>query len=115
MKMQLLAREAGLSADVHKRFETQLLQMENRTYLWLHLALDDIRITLNDSLQPDAESIRPVPTTVNAAYAKILARVHADQFSTVKKILLIITGARRPLTIQEMALALGIALKPDHR
>jgi hypothetical protein len=113
IKMQQLAREAALSSEVRKRFETQLLEMESRTYLWLHLALDDIRMTLNNSLQPDAESIRPIPPTVDAAYANILARVQADQFATVKKILLIICGARRPLTVQEMAIALGIALKPE--
>ncbi|KAB8212112.1 ankyrin repeat-containing domain protein [Aspergillus parasiticus] len=113
IKMQQLAREAGLSPEVHKKFETQLLQMANRTYLWLHLALEDIRATLNNSLQPDTESIRNIPSSVNAAYANILARVHADQSSTVKKILLIICGARRPLTIHEMAIALGIALRPE--
>lgn len=113
IKMKQLALEIGLSPDVHQRFQTQLLQMGNRTYLWLHLVLDDIRTTLNESLQPDAESIKPIPSTVDAAYARVLARVHADQFSTVKKILLIICGARRPLTIHEMAIALGITLQPE--
>ena len=50
---------------------------------------------------------------MDAAYANILARVQENQFLTVKTILLIICGARRPLTIQEMAIALGIALKPE--
>ena len=113
IRMKQLAEKVGLSPEVHQRFQTQLLQMENRTYLWLHLVLDDIHTTLNESLQPEAESIKPIPSTVDAAYAKILARVHADQFSTVKKILLIICGARRPLTIYEMAIALGITLKPE--
>lgn len=113
MKMQQVAREAGLSSEVQKTLETQLLQMQNRTYLWLHLAIEDIRTTLSNSLQPGSESIRHVPATVDAAYANILARVQADQFSTVKKILLIVCGASRPLTISEMAIALGIALKPE--
>ncbi|CAG8098795.1 unnamed protein product [Penicillium olsonii] len=113
IKMQQVAREAGLSSEVQKRFETQLQQMENRTYLWLHLALEDIRTTLSNSVQPDSESIRHIPPTVDAAYANILARVQENQFLTVKTILLIICGARRPLTIQEMAIALGIALKPE--
>lgn len=113
IKMKQLADKEGLSPEVHQRFQTQLLQMKNRTYLWLHLVLDDIRATLKYSLHPDAESIKPIPKTVNAAYAKILARVDADQFSTVRKILLIICGARRPLTIYEMAIALGITLKPE--
>ncbi|CAG8256821.1 unnamed protein product [Penicillium olsonii] len=113
IKMQQVAREAGLSPEEQKKFETELLQMENRTYLWLHLAIEDIRTTLSNSVQPDSESIRHIPPTVDAAYANILARVQASQLSTVKTILLIICGARRPLTIQEMAIALGIALKPE--
>ncbi|KAJ6126271.1 hypothetical protein N7471_010764 [Penicillium samsonianum] len=43
------------------------------------------------------------------AYEKILSRVPSSQKSTVKKVLHIIVGARRPLTIAEMAIALGLA------
>ncbi|KAL6233007.1 hypothetical protein BDW75DRAFT_232303 [Aspergillus navahoensis] len=98
-----------------QRLEDQLLRMEHRTYIWLYLAIDDIRTTFKDSLWPADESIRLIPPSVDAAYGKILARVPSNQVNTVRKILQIIVGAQRPLTTQEMAMALGIALFPKSR
>ena len=112
MRVKELAETASLSSDVQQRLEHQLLQMEHRTYLWLYLAIDDIRTTLKYSLLPAEESIRLIPPSVDAAYEKILVRVPCNQVHTVRKILQIIVGARRPLTTQEMAMALGIALSP---
>ncbi|KAJ6088396.1 hypothetical protein N7486_009657 [Penicillium sp. IBT 16267x] len=89
--------------------------MEHRTYLWLHLAIDDIRTTFKHSLRPAKNSITLIPPSVNAAYEKILCRVPADEMDTVKKILEIIVATRRPLTIREMAMALGIATCSEAR
>ncbi|KAJ5865176.1 uncharacterized protein N7529_007092 [Penicillium soppii] len=108
-RVRELAETVPLSPELHYRIEQQLLQMEHRTYLWLHLAIDDIRTTFKDSLQPSEDSITLIPPSVNAAYEKILCRVPAGLMDRVKKILEIIVAARRPLTIQEMAMALGIA------
>ncbi|KAL4911651.1 purine and uridine phosphorylase, partial [Aspergillus aurantiobrunneus] len=111
VRVQELAKASKLSPDVQQRIEQQLLQMEHRTYLWLHLAIDDIRATFRDSLRPAEESIQLVPPSVNDAYARILDRVPSNHKDTVKKILQIIVGARRPLTIEEMAMALGLATR----
>ncbi|GFF25367.1 isoform 2 of ankyrin repeat domain-containing protein 50 [Aspergillus udagawae] len=115
IRVKELAETTSLSSDVQQRLEQQLLQMEHRTYLWLYLAIDDIRTTFKDSFRPAEESIRLIPPSVEAAYEKILARVPANRVWTVKKILQIIVGARRPLTTQEMAMALGVALSPETR
>ncbi|KAJ5359789.1 hypothetical protein N7517_008980 [Penicillium concentricum] len=108
-RVRELAETVPLSPELHHRLEQQLLQMEHRTYLWLHLAIDDIRTTFKDSLRPTKDWITLIPPSVNAAYEKILCRVPACLMDRVKKILEIIVAARRPLTIQEMAMALGIA------
>jgi hypothetical protein len=50
---------------------------------------------------------------VEHAYEKILGRVDKEDELTVKQILQIVVGARRPLTINEMAIALGIATSTD--
>jgi hypothetical protein len=109
IRVRELAETVPLSLDVYQRVQQQLLQMENRTYLWLRLAIDDIRTTFKRSLRPTESSITLIPPSVNAAYEKILSRVPVDQTDIVKKILEIIVAARRPLTIREMAMALGIA------
>jgi hypothetical protein len=67
---------------------------------------------LKNSLRPDRETIPPLPKTVSKAYKRILDRVPSDQKAKVKSILRIIIGARCPLTIQEIAMALGVATTP---
>ncbi|CAG8909907.1 unnamed protein product [Penicillium egyptiacum] len=115
MKVKELAKTTQLSHDVTQRLEQQLLQMEHRTYLWLHLAMDDARSTFEDSLRPAEESIRMIPPSVNKAYQKILSRVPSGQLDTARKVLEIIVAARRPLTTVEIAMALGIATSPQSR
>jgi ankyrin repeat protein len=115
VRVSQLADELDLRESTSARLEQTLLAMEHRTYLWLHLAIDDIRMTLRDSFRPDEESIESVPSSVETAYEKILTRVTQAQHQKVKLILQIIVGARRPLALSEMALALGLATSKQHR
>ncbi|GMF75401.1 unnamed protein product [Aspergillus oryzae] len=108
IKVKELATISSLSTDVEQQLRYQLLQMEHRTYLWLYLAIDDIRNRFQESLDPTEVSIELIPSSVNEAYERILARVPLNQVNTVRLILQIIVSARRPLTIQEMGMALGI-------
>jgi Ankyrin repeats (3 copies)/NACHT domain len=105
-----LADENSLSPSTTEKLKQKLLDMENRTYLWLHLAIQDIKNTFKRSLQPDSESIESLllPTSVEDAYEKILTRVPETQKEVVTHIFHIIVGARRPLTTSEMAISLGI-------
>ena len=109
-KVATLADENGLSPCKTEKLKQKLLDMEHRTYLWLHLAIQDIENTFKRSLQPDSESIESLllPTSVEDAYEKILTRVPKTQKEVVTHIFHIIVGARRPLTTSEMAMALGI-------
>lgn len=49
--------------------------MEHRTYLWLHLATDDIYYTFRTSLRRNQQSIKFILSTVEHAYEKVLGRV----------------------------------------
>ena len=109
IRVRDLAETVPLSPELHYRVEQQLLQIEHRTYLWLHLAIDDIRTTFKDSLRLAEDWITLIPLSVETAYEKILCRVPAGLMDRVKKILDIIVAARRPLIIEEIAMALGIA------
>ncbi|KAK2589694.1 hypothetical protein QQS21_012632 [Conoideocrella luteorostrata] len=112
LRVAELGESLNLSSEMRRRLEQQLIEMEHRTYLWLYLAMDDIRTTFRNSLQPEEESILLIPNSVGAAYEKILARVPAVSIPDVKLILKIIVAARRPLTIEEIAMALGMAKRP---
>jgi ankyrin repeat protein len=115
VRVSQLANELRLRESTSVYIEQTLLAMKHRTYLWLHLAIDDIRKTLQDSLRPDEEPVKSVPSSVEGAYEKILARIAPEQHQKVKLILQIIVGARRPLAVGEMALALGLATSKQHR
>ncbi|KAL1855493.1 hypothetical protein Plec18167_007085 [Paecilomyces lecythidis] len=114
-RMKELAMALSLPYDVAQRTEEQLLKMKHRTYLWVHSALDDIRTTFRNSLRPDKVSIQLIPPSVDTAYRQILSRAPPGQESTARKILQIIVSARRPLTLEEMAVALGVATSPEWR
>ncbi|QYS95415.1 ANK_REP_REGION domain-containing protein [Trichoderma simmonsii] len=111
LRVRELGQIEGLETQMLQRIESQLLQMEHRTYLWLQLAMDDIRIMLRDSLRPEEERIQLIPSSVDAAYEKILTRARPARQPEVKMILQIIVGTRRPLKIEEMAVALGVGLE----
>lgn len=109
IKVEDLGESLSLKPDTQMRLLNELLQMNHRTYLWLYLAIDDIRNTFENSFRPDEEAIQRIPRSVNEAYEKILGRVKSDQEPKVRKILQIIVGARRPLYVSKMAMALGVA------
>ena len=113
MRVDRLARDLLLDDQTKGKLETKLLEMEHHTYLWLHLATESVYDTYRHSLRPEHASISLLPSSVEDAYEKILNRVSEGQKDMVKKILLIIVGARRPLTIDEMAIALGIAISTE--
>lgn len=115
MRVKELAKVVLLLPDLYQQVEEQLLRMEHCIYLWVVLAIDDIRTIFKNSLRPAKESIRLIPSSVNKVYKKILRRVLSGQWDIVKKILSIIVAAQRPLTIREMAMALGISTCPKSR
>ncbi|KAI7568894.1 purine and uridine phosphorylase [Hortaea werneckii] len=94
----------------------RLLDTENRTYLWLHLAIKSIPETLLNSFQPEKEPFDFLPSTVDDAYEKILSRIDESNEDKARRILQIVVGSRRPLKVSEMAIALGLSVsghEPD--
>jgi hypothetical protein len=66
--------------------------MEHRTYLWLHLAMEEIRETYQNNLYPDEVQIDSLPTSFDDAYERILQKINARQKSNAQKVLLVIIG-----------------------
>ena len=58
--VHLLVQQFNLSQEAQSRLLDTLLQMEHRTYLWLHLAVDHIREALQSSLLPDSVHIEAI-------------------------------------------------------
>ena len=75
--------------------------------------MEGIQKTYADSLRPEEHLINKLPSSVEDAYAKILARVTSKREDRAKKIIQIVVGARLPLTAEGLAKALNVAMEPD--
>lgn len=90
------------------------MQIQHRTYLWLYLSMDKIRKTYQSSLYPNIVVIKSLPQSIEEAYERLLQRIDRKYWSNARQVLLIIVGARRPLTVREMAYALDSADQNVH-
>jgi ankyrin repeat domain-containing protein 50 len=82
----------------------ELMRVPNRTYLWAHLTLDFIES--NTDMIGVVNATSRLPKAVDKAYNRILSKSRNSE--KAQKILHIVVGAVRPLTLGEMALALGV-------
>ena len=99
----------GFSAEHCKRISDRLKEMDNRNYLWLFLTLDIItgsrskysKMSSIDSL------LSSLPSKVSEAYEEILFR--SSDKDTARVLLQLIVAATRPLSLQEVNIALTLA------
>ena len=106
-----VATRLDLLPEEQRILEDELTGVPNRTYLWVHLVFDIIQESIDITEESLRAQIRELPKTVEAAYEKILSRSRDP--GKAKKLLHIIVAAERPLSLDEMALAL--AIKENHR
>ncbi|OCK93014.1 uncharacterized protein K441DRAFT_613744 [Cenococcum geophilum 1.58] len=107
-KVKEIAEELDLDEDVQSSLHDRLCEIPNRTYLWLHLILDEIKNALGQTKKKLLKVVDTLPKTVEEAYEKILAKCKQKE---AKRVLQIIVAAQRPLTLREIDVALEIV--PD--
>ncbi|OQE19230.1 hypothetical protein PENFLA_c019G00926 [Penicillium flavigenum] len=110
-KLQKVARHFRESD--RQMISKQIKDMENRTYLWLHLTFDIIEQSPSEySRRSDVkELLSGLPSKVSDAYEKILDR-SGNELRT-KTLLEIVLAASRPLTLDEANMALIMALSKN--
>jgi ankyrin repeat domain-containing protein 50 len=108
-----IGRKQSLEQDEVLFLEKQLMRVPNRTYLWVTSTLDSIESSLQ--VKPSKANFRQLiaemPQTVQETYDRILE--NTPDAGTAMKLLHIIIAAIRPLTLEEMSLA--IAINDTHR
>ncbi|KAG8626574.1 hypothetical protein KVT40_005519 [Elsinoe batatas] len=90
-RMETLAKKCHLKPATSIRLKITLKAMENRTYLWLFLVYKDIEAQIKDALDADQCEVEPIPKP------------------NAMTVLKIVVGARRPLSLEEMSVALKLA------
>lgn len=96
-----------LEESVSSSLEKTLLNTSQRTYLWLYLVLE----TFEEQGLTQAEVqdlIRTLPKSVYDAYQSILNKIKPHKKQLAKRLLQIVLVAAKPLTLQEMNVALGL-------
>lgn len=108
-KVDAIAHE--FREEDRRKIAGQLKNMENRTYLWLHLTFGIIEQRPGEySRRSDMEALlSDLPSQVSEAYEKILNK-SGNQHRT-EALLQIILAAARPLTLDEANVALTMALE----
>jgi len=101
-----LAQENRLAKKVKDHLEKRLLETEHRTYLWLRLLWEIIRKKLTGTIIEMNELIDNLPTGILDAYETLLQKCPEPLFA--RKVLQIVLVAGRPLTLNEMDVALNV-------
>ncbi|KAL2203689.1 hypothetical protein CC79DRAFT_1277407, partial [Sarocladium strictum] len=92
--------------------EQTLLNVEHPTYLWVALTFKFIESGKFRKTKRGLDAaIKRLPRTINEAYEKILRKTDPEDKAIVRRALTIVLGAKRPMHINEMNVALN--LSPD--
>ena len=103
--------ELKLNDSERSFLERKLSSMPHRTYLWLKLILEVIRSRTSVTQKGIQQIVSNLPTTLEAAYEAILEK--SSDKRRARKLLCIVVAAVRPLTLNEMNIAL--AIEDHHR
>ncbi|KAK2753351.1 hypothetical protein FQN55_003480 [Onygenales sp. PD_40] len=105
-RVKKIGSKLRLRDDEQELLLQRLMCVPNRTYLWVYLTLDLIEKDINIDKKGIEQATSHLPETVDGAYENILSKSR-DTNETLR-LLHIIVAATRPLTLQEMNVALSI-------
>ncbi|KAK7531210.1 hypothetical protein BKA81DRAFT_196640 [Phyllosticta paracitricarpa] len=106
-------KELKLKSDLSRYLEDRLLEVENHTYLWVHLIFDFLNPPPGQHIEPLKRSksgiderLENLPKTVYDAYEKLLSR--STNQAKLRKALCIILAADRIPTVSDMNVAMEV-------
>ncbi|KAH9225157.1 hypothetical protein K456DRAFT_1767068 [Colletotrichum gloeosporioides 23] len=108
-KVATAGRKLEMSQEAQTALEEKLLSVPHRTYLWLHLVIEEVYNSPKRHKKAFIKKLDFLPATVEEAYEKILGRLNPSQQQEARVLLHIVVGARRPLTLSEMDVAFQLA------
>ncbi|VUC37594.1 unnamed protein product [Clonostachys rosea] len=103
-------RKLNLTSDVQDMLEHRLVRPANRTYLWVHLVLEDLRDPKHKKTRKGFEkALNSLPKSLEAEYDKILSRINLNRRYAAEILLRIVADAYRPLSLSELDVAFELA------
>lgn len=110
-RVRRFGTKRNISNQVQEGLIYRLTRDAGQTFLWASLVLSDLESSLRASETKLLDLISQIPPTLNATYEKILRKSKSPK--DVQRILRIIIGAVRPLSLAEMNIA--FVIKPENR
>ena len=109
-KVPELSKRLRLDQRQQSLLQAKLLSVEHRTYLWLHLVLENLFQSNNFNRKKFDKIIDDLPRSVEAAYEKILSKGEKAERDKLLELLQLIVVATRPLSVTELNVALPLRL-----
>jgi hypothetical protein len=105
-RVEKIGTKLMLDDSEQSSLENDILNITHRTYLWLKLIFEEIEQRLAITKKRLRGIVGSIPATLDKAYEAILER--SEDKKQARKLFHIIVSAVRPLTLQEMNVALAI-------
>ncbi|KAL4928200.1 uncharacterized protein BDV17DRAFT_264963 [Aspergillus undulatus] len=103
-----LAAKKGFDEEATKYLLDELHSVDNRTYLWLKLITEEIRLSERPANKREVRKIiSDLPRSLLDAFYAILKRCRNAELA--RQLLHIILAAREPLTVDDMKIATALA------
>lgn len=103
-RVKEVARRSCLQPKVEAHLEKRLLRIEHRTYLWFRLTWELVCKSLSGTVSAMNKLIDNLPAGIQESYEALLQR--CDDRSFAMRALQIVLVAGRPLTLEEIDVAL---------
>lgn len=101
-----IASQRSLTPAVRANLEERLIHNADRTFLWVSLILKMIEDSARVSKKALEDMISNIPSALDAVYDKILQQ--SSDHKHARKLLHIVVAAKRPLTLDEINVAVSI-------
>ena len=105
-RVDLIANQMDLEENEKDFLLDQLLSIPHRTYLWVTLTLDVIENLTAFTKGNIKHCVQNLPANVDEAYERILRR--SQDIEKTKKLLHLVIGSVRPLTLAELSTAMVV-------
>lgn len=114
VRVPKLATDKGFDEEATNYLLKELHTVDNRTYLWLSLIMEEIRLSERPANKRELQKIiSGLPRSLIDAYDAILRRCrHPD---LARQLLHIILAAREPLAVDDMKIATALANDFEYR
>ena len=110
VRVEELSSIVGFDESFQWFVKGELLARAEGTFLWVGFAISEL--LTKDTVSDIEKTIHALPNGLQALYSRILLQISPENRQTVERILQWVTLAMRPLSLEELAVAIGTQLSP---